>query len=621
MRLNAKNRRDSILEGGSCLGPPPRLCQVRPPNPPCLHTDRSFLLVEYLEEAEAPEEKEKMVVLGSGWAAMSLVSALNLFRYDVTLVSPRNYFLFTPLLADAAVGTVSTDSVVEPVRSFAHGPGFEFVEASAQSIDHVQKVVHCTTVAGKQPVAIPYDKLVLAVGSVSHHNGLKGVTENALPLRDLHDAVRIRNSVIDCLERANSNLADEEEKKRLLHFIVVGGSAVASEAASELHDFVVDNIDHSFPELKPFFKLTVVDSKDHIHNFYDKSISQAIRRYTERPSIELMTDVSVASVAPGELFYYPKIKTKDELEATQKKTSSSSLLPEKLPFGLCVWSTGNAIHPLAQHLRAGIGGVQNNERALVTDSALRVLGVEDIFALGDCATIDQGTLLKKWADFFESSDTNNDGTIDLEEYRAMMSKLSRTYPALKAFDDSVFAKVDINHDKVLTQDEFKELMSYMDRTLTRFPATAAVAAQQGSFLADHLNKGHYDDDDEEDAKEEGSGEKKEGPIAALIAKADGRKDKEEDEEKEDGDKKDDEEEKDDDSPVFRYKHIGGYEYVGADSGMYERGSKGMAIVSGPGAVWMWRAVYFSRVMSASMRFHLILDWVHTSIFGSRPTRV
>lgn len=554
-----------------------------------------------------------MVVLGSGWAAMSLVSALNLFRYDVTLVSPRNYFLFTPLLADAAVGTVSAESVVEPVRSFAHGPGFEYVEASAQSVDHVKKVVYCTTVAGQQSVSIPYDKLIVAVGSVAHHNGLKGVAENALPLRDLHDAVRIRNSVIDCLERADSNLTDEEEKKRLLHFVVVGGSAVASEAAAELHDFVTENINKTFPSLKPYFKLTVVDAKDHIHNYYDKSISQAVRRYSERSEINLITDVTVSSIAPGEIYYYPKVHSPDETTKTQKPMP---ILPNRMPFGLCVWSTGNAIHPLAQHLRAGIGGVQNNERALVTDSALRVLGVEDIFALGDCATIDQGTLLKKWADFFKSSDTNNDGTIDLEEYRAMMSTLSRTYPALKAFDDSVFAKVDINQDKVLTQDEFKTLMAYMDHTLTRFPATAAVAAQQGCFLADHLNKGHYDD--EEDEAEAGDDKKDVSVVAAVVDKIEKKL---EGEDKDDDKKDDNDDDEEDDSPVFRYKHIGGYEYVGADSGMYERGSKGMAIVSGPGAVWMWRAVYFSRVVSSSMRFHLILDWIHSSIFGSRPTRV
>lgn len=589
-------------------------------------TDASVLIgiEEYFDEREAPEEKEKLVVLGSGWAAISLVSALNLFRYDVTLVSPRNYFLFTPLLADAAVGTVSTESVVEPVRSFSHGPGFEFVEATATKVDPAKKVVHCETVAGKKAMAISYDKLVVAVGSVSHDNGLKGVSEHTVPLRDLNDAVRIRNAVIDCLERANSDLTSEEERKKLLHFVVVGGSAVASEAAAELHDFVAENISSSFPKLQPYFKVTIVDAKDHIHNFYDKSISQSIRRYTERPGIDIVSDAVISHVGAGELYYAHKHLTQVEelvTEAASKARAQATVAKLAIPFGLCIWSTGNAIHPLAQDLRRTIGGIQSNERALVTNSALGVLGAEDIFALGDCATIDQGLLMKKWSDFFEASDTNNDGTIDLEEYRALTAKLSVKYPALKALDDSVFQKVDVNGDKVLTKEEFKQLMTYMDHTLTRFPATAAVAAQQGSFLAECLNKGLFDPEDEEgddkkqgiEAKIEKAAEEVKSEIASKVKDAK----KDDDDDNDDDDDDDDEEE----IPVFRYKHIGGYEYVGADTGMYERGSKGTAIVAGPGAMWMWRAVYFSRVVSSSMRLQMLLDWLHSSIFGARPTRV
>lgn len=555
---------------------------------------------DYLDERGAPEEKEKMVVLGSGWAAISLVSAMNLFRYDVTLVSPRNYFLFTPLLAEAAVGGVSAESIVEPVRNFSHGGGFDFVEANAMSIDPKNKVVHCETVVGKNAVSLSYDKLVIAVGSINNDRGLKGVKEHTLPLRDLHDAVNLRTSVVDCLERANSALTSEEEKRKLLHFVVVGGGPIASGAAAELHDYVAEHIASAFPQLEPYFKVTIVDSKDHIHNFYDRSISKEMRRFFLRKNLEIISGATISKVSSGELQYTSK-------EATEgpdaKSASSSAASVVTLPFGLCVWSTGNAIHPLAADLRRKLGEeVQSNERALVCDLRLRVHGAEDIYALGDCATVDQGMLLKKWSEIFEKSDTNGDGTIDLNEYRALMGELSRTYPALKAMDDSVFAQVDVNHDNILTQDEFKGLLSYMEKTLTRFPATAAVAAQQGSFLADNFNKGCYDAPEEEEAAD--------------------KADKDEKDEKGNDEKDENEEDNEDDNiPIFRYKHIGGYEYVGAEDGFVERGSKGQAIVTGPGAMWLWRAVYFSRVVSASMRINLLFDWIHSAIFGSQPTRV
>lgn len=543
-----------------------------------------------------------MVILGSGWAAMSLVSALNLFRYDVTLVSPRNYFLFTPLLADAAVGSVSTESIVEPVRNFLHGGGFSFVEANATAIDPVNKTVQCNTVAGNKPMTIKFDKLVVAVGSVAHDGGVKGVRQHTMQLRDLEDAVKIRNSVVDRLEQANSALADEDEKKRLLHFVVVGGSAIASEAASDLHDYVAENIASAYPQLEPFFKVTMIDSTAHIHNFYDKSISKEMRRYFRRPNLEVVFGATVIQVDPNQIKYI--VQSEDDAKPAAISTT--------VPFGLCVWSTGSSIHPVAQDLRKKIDG-QHNERALVCDASLRVQGTDNIFALGDCATIDQALLLKKWSDVFEKSDVNKDGTIDLEEYLALSKALSRTYPALKSMDEDLFIAFDKDHSNTLTQDEFKELMNYMDKMLTRFPATAAVAAQQGSFLADHLNKGHYDKVD----KDVNASDQATSATTKEIAAATSSEAKSDDKSK----KADDGEEEDDSAPVFRYKHIGGYEYVGAEDGFVERGSKGAAIVTGPGAMWLWRAIYFSRVVSTPMRLNIMWDWIHNSIFGSHPTRV
>lgn len=295
-----------------------------------------------------------------------------------------------------------------------------------------------------------------------------------------------------------------------------------------------------------------------------------MRRYCKRSNVHVITDAKVNQVDKNSISY--------TVVEGDKPTQQS------LPFGLCIWSTGTSIHPLVQKLRSKIEG-QTNERALVCDLSLRVQGTEDIFALGDCATVDQGTLLKKWADVFKAADTNNDGTIDLDEYRVLMKDLARTYPALRAMDDRVFAMVDENNDKILTADEFKNLLTYMERTLTRFPATATVAAQQGEFLAYNLNKGNYDAEEEEEGKADDDGDD------------------------------------DDEGPVFRYKHIGGYEYVGAEDGFVERGSKGQAIVSGPGAMWLWRAAYFSRVMSNSMRLDILWNWLHSNIFGSQPTRM
>lgn len=62
-----------------------------------------------MDRLYAPEEREKLVILGSGWAAISLLKTINTYKYDVTVISPNNYFLFTPLLNNVAIGTVSIE--------------------------------------------------------------------------------------------------------------------------------------------------------------------------------------------------------------------------------------------------------------------------------------------------------------------------------------------------------------------------------------------------------------------------------------------------------------------------------------------------------------------------------
>jgi hypothetical protein len=113
------------------------------------------------------KRKERLVVLGSGWGAVALVKNIDPALYDVTLVSPRNYFLNTPLLPGVTVGTVEARSVIEPVRRLLPGkPGeVKFYEAAATAVDLKARTVTCrddsdVVVAGAQEFTLPYDKLV-----------------------------------------------------------------------------------------------------------------------------------------------------------------------------------------------------------------------------------------------------------------------------------------------------------------------------------------------------------------------------------------------------------------------------------------------------------------------------
>ena len=108
-----------------------------------------FSLIVYSSNED--EKKKKIVILGSGWGAVSMLKSLDTKNYDVTLVSPDNYFLLTPLLPGATVGTVEGRSIIEPVRKMLtkwHKTNVKFLEALCTSIDIENNKVICEDTTG-----------------------------------------------------------------------------------------------------------------------------------------------------------------------------------------------------------------------------------------------------------------------------------------------------------------------------------------------------------------------------------------------------------------------------------------------------------------------------------------
>lgn len=124
--------------------------------------------------------KERIVILGTGWGAAALLKEIDVEKFDVTVISPRNYFLFTPMLAGAAVGTVDFRSITEPVRQI--NPHANYIEATATAVDPKTSVVTCESVAcmgnscSIEEFTVPYDRLVVAVGAQTNTFGIPGAS-------------------------------------------------------------------------------------------------------------------------------------------------------------------------------------------------------------------------------------------------------------------------------------------------------------------------------------------------------------------------------------------------------------------------------------------------------------
>lgn len=158
---------------------------------------------------------------------MALLKKLETENYNVIVVSPRNFFLFTPLLPSCPTGTVEHRSIMEPMRHIIrHKKGtVKYYEADATKIDHERRVVvvndNSDIKGDVHQTEIAFDYLVVGVGAESATFGIPGVKEHACFLKEIHDAQKIRTKVMDCIESAMFKDQSPEEMERLLHMVSV----------------------------------------------------------------------------------------------------------------------------------------------------------------------------------------------------------------------------------------------------------------------------------------------------------------------------------------------------------------------------------------------------------------
>jgi NADH:ubiquinone reductase (non-electrogenic) len=171
-------------------------------------------------------QKPKIVILGSGWACHAYLKEIDCDQFDVVTVAPRNFMLYTPMLAASAVGTVEYRSITEPIRKA--NTRANYLEATCTAIDPAAKEITCENVvcAGTscriEDFKLAYDHLIVAVGATSNTFGIPGVKEHCIFMKQIDDADKLRRAIGNCFERANLPTLTDAQKEAVLTFVVVG---------------------------------------------------------------------------------------------------------------------------------------------------------------------------------------------------------------------------------------------------------------------------------------------------------------------------------------------------------------------------------------------------------------
>lgn len=235
---------------------------------------------------------------------------------------------------------------------------------------------------------LQYDKLVIAVGSFSQTFGIEGVKEHACFLRDVGDARIIRLKVLKAFEKAALPTTSEDERKKLLHFAVVGGGPTGIEFAAELHDLIHEDLKKLYPELMQHVAITIYDIAPKVLPMFDQNLASYATEMFRRQGIKVKTEHHLQRIRRDGDHLLMKIKEeKDEVGAS-----------------VVVWSTGLMQNPLVKKLVEkdiqGLGHIVKDPKSggIITDSHLRVqvdspdgktrTDLPDVFAMGDCAVVE-----------------------------------------------------------------------------------------------------------------------------------------------------------------------------------------------------------------------------------------
>jgi NADH dehydrogenase FAD-containing subunit len=310
----------------------------------------------------------------------------------LSVVSPRNHFVFTPLLPSCSVGTLECRVIQEPIRSIL-GTNGQYFRGKARSLDYVNKKVICESIDNAF-FELEYDKLVIAVGVKTNTFGIESIMEAARQhdsvffLKHLEHARMIRTNIIDAFEKASIPNVSDMERHRLLTFLVVGGGPTSCEFTAELHDFVKQDVKRSYHDLLPFVKIVLVEAGPALLGPFDKALQEYAHGLFKKRDIEVRLGTAVIGVEDfvGDDYRF--------------SPSKRALLSDgtTLEFGMMVWSAGLAPRTFTEALDPVVFPRHPRNKRLLVDEFLRVKGHEgSIWAMGDAAINETGVPIPQLA--------------------------------------------------------------------------------------------------------------------------------------------------------------------------------------------------------------------------------
>ncbi|MFZ2149720.1 MAG: NAD(P)/FAD-dependent oxidoreductase [Minisyncoccia bacterium] len=304
-------------------------------------------------------EAVKILIIGNGFGGVyALKNLCAAFHGDkntkFAMVGERNYFLFTPLLHEVATGSLNPSNIIEPIREVLGCFLDKFYLGKVSSVSLQNRTV---SVGDK---IIPYDYLVLAPGATANFYNIPGAEQYSFPLKSIEDAVKIKNHCITQMERATHETS-QEERRKMLRFVVVGGGPTGVELAAELRELINESFSKYYPcEILKDVSVVLVHRDTELVQQFGPKIKKKTLEVLNKKDIEVMLGSAVKEVGPDYIIINEN---------------------EKILSDMVIWTAG--IKPAEIIFDEPIAK-SGNGRILVNEF-LQLPSHKEVFALGDIA--------------------------------------------------------------------------------------------------------------------------------------------------------------------------------------------------------------------------------------------
>ena len=311
-------------------------------------------------EGSYPDAPTRILIVGGGFGGLAAARELaHVFHgaedIGVALVDSKNYTTFWPMVPSIIPSNAEVRHVAHSLRRVLRPLGVEYFQDGATDVDFEAQRVK----AGDRDY--PYDYLILAPGSRTTFFGTPGAAENAMDIKGLRDALRVRNHVIDRFEEAEhlgDRVADD-----LLTFVIVGGGPTGVEAAADTHDLIFDVLKDDYPNVDfDRVRVVLVNAGDHILKGLDSALVNAANLRLASQRIEIFNDAKVEDVKP------------DAVAISGGRT---------IPTRTTIWAAGIEPPPLVSNLDVA----RDHRGRILVDKYLRVNDRPGVYAVGDSTSI------------------------------------------------------------------------------------------------------------------------------------------------------------------------------------------------------------------------------------------